>query len=317
MIDNASEDRSVDVVQALFPEVRIVRLKNNYGPGVARNIGFQLSTSHFILFIDNDVSLDPDCPERLLDALVKTPGAAVAMPRVVYFADTGTVQYDGAGCHFLGLMSLQNEDQSATSVSDHTREIESAVTACFIVDCNKLDETELFDPAFFIYLEDHDFSIRTRLLGHKILSVPSAMCLHREGTTGLSLRKEKRYTKNRIYHLIKNRWLILLKNYQLKSLLILSPILLAYEIFQFAGMIKKGWVRQWVKAGFWVIRNRKDILQRRKSVQASRTIPDRNILSGGKIPFTTYLSNNASERFLLQVFNKITESYWKRISASI
>ena len=39
LVDNGSDDRSLDLVTRLFPWVRVVALDQNLGPAVARNIG--------------------------------------------------------------------------------------------------------------------------------------------------------------------------------------------------------------------------------------------------------------------------------------
>jgi len=188
LIDNASEDRGLEIVRDRFPTVKVIQLDKNCGPGVARNAGFKTASCDLILFMDNDVSLALDCPDRLIQALSDNHSAVVAMPRVLYAHKKNIIQYDGADSHFLGLMTLHNVNQLLGASTDVTRKIGSLVTACFLMDRNRWKGYEPFDDTFFMYFEDHDFGLRTRTLGYEILSVPSACCYHREGTEGLSLR---------------------------------------------------------------------------------------------------------------------------------
>ena len=62
-------------------------------------------------------------------------------------------------------------------------------------------------------MEDHDFGVRLRGLGNDILAVPEAHVLHGDGADGLSLRKLGKYSSLRVYCLIRNRWLFILKHY--------------------------------------------------------------------------------------------------------
>ena len=187
LVDNASEDKSLEIVEKQFPFVRVIRLPENGGPAVARNVAFESASSNWILFLDNDVRMSSDCAGLLLQALKDNPRAVMAMPCVLYANSEDVVQYDGADAHFLGLMSLQNEDRSLASLSTEIRRIGSIVTACFLLDRAKWGKDRPFDETFFIYLEDHDFALRGRAFGHEILSVPRARVYHREGTEGLDV----------------------------------------------------------------------------------------------------------------------------------
>jgi GT2 family glycosyltransferase len=312
LIDNASEDRSVEIVRDLFPAVKVIQLEENHGPGAARNAGFRSAACDRILFMDNDVSLAPDCPDMLVQALNENPRAGVAMPRVLYAHKKDTIQYDGAENHFLGLMTLHNVDLPVTEAKHDLIEIGSVVTACFLMDRARWGDREPFDETFFFNYEDHDFGLRTRILGHQILSVPPACCFHREGTEGLSRREGGAYSRIRIYCLIRNRWQLVLKNYALRTLFILSPVLLTYEIFQFAGVLRKKWYWEWCKALLWIAVHLPGILKKRKIVQRARRTPDREILHAGVIPFTADLAKTSMERTGKQVLDYLTNAYWKQ-----
>ncbi len=317
LIDNASEDRSLEIVRERFPGVKVLQLDKNFGPAAARNVGYKAAAGDWILFIDNDVSLTPTCPDRLIKALNNNPGAAVAMPRVLYAHSKNTIQYDGADSHFLGLMTLHNVNQPLETTTDETRKIGSIVTACFLVDRSRWGTSAPFDDTFFFNYEDHDFGLRTRTLGHEILAVPSACTYHREGTAGLSLRQGGSYSNKRVFCLIRNRWQIIVKNYAFKTLLLLSPVFLMYELFQFAGVIKKGWVGQWIKAAGWMVLHVGPVLQKRRVIQKARKTPDREILRNGPIPFTKDLTKSPLERQAKKFLDRLTATYWKLVQRFI
>jgi len=96
LIDNASEDRGLEIVRDRFPAVKVIQLNKNLRPATARNAGFKASSCDLILFMDNDISLAPDCPDRLIEALNGNPRAAVAMPCVLCARNKNKIQYDGA-----------------------------------------------------------------------------------------------------------------------------------------------------------------------------------------------------------------------------
>jgi GT2 family glycosyltransferase len=311
LVDNASKDKSLEIVHKAFPGVKIIELHSNHGPGTARNIGFKAASCDRILFLDNDVKLTPDCPDQLMQALDVHPHAAAVMPRMMYDKKQHIIQFDGANCHFLGLMILHNTNRPLDGVPQETMKIGSLVTSCFLLDRKRWGKRDPFDESFFFNYEDHDFGLRTRIMGHEILSVGSARCYHRKGTKGLSFREGESYPEMRVFYLIRNRWQILLKNYQLKTLCLLFPILLTYEIFQLGGTIKKGWFSQWLKAFSWIFFHFPEILKKRRIVQKSRITPDRENLVGGPIPFTQSLTKGSLERMGEKMLNLMADIYWK------
>jgi GT2 family glycosyltransferase len=317
LIDNGSQDRSLDIVERDFPSVRIVRLTLNRGPAAARNVALREAGTALALLVDNDVSLAPGCVDELVRALAAHPDAVVAAPAVLYSHDRHRIQYDGADNHFIGLMKLHHQDVPLTGGDLCVREVGSVITACFLVDRKRLPDNQPFDESFFIYFEDHDFGVRMRIFGHQILSVPTAHCFHREGTEGLSIRQMRKYSKGRIYYLIRNRWLFIFKNYSIRTLLILSPILIFYETAQFFVITKKGWLREWAKAVVWVVGHAPELLELRRRIQRCRKNPDRLLLLGGPLPFREELTAGRFERFGRRFLDAVVGSYWKMVAQLI
>ena len=315
LIDNASEDKSIEIVRERFPAVKVIKLDKNMGPDFARNTGFKEASSDLILFMDNDVSLALSCPDGLLQAMKSYPSTAVAVPRVLYASNKTTIQFDGADCHFLGLMALRNANQSLDKSTHETRKTGSLVTACFLLDRRKLGNIDPFDDSFFFNYEDHDFGIRIRGLGHDILSVPAALCYHGEGTEGLSLRHGGKYSKIRAYNLIRNRWIIILKNYELRTMVLLTPVFVVYEIFQIGGVLKKGWFLEWLRALLWIFLHPIEICRKRRIVQRSKRTRDREILIDGSIPFRDEnLSGSIIEAKCKRFLDLIAIAYWNKVA---
>ncbi|MBT9150976.1 MAG: N-acetylglucosaminyl-diphospho-decaprenol L-rhamnosyltransferase [candidate division WS2 bacterium] len=88
---------------------------------------------------------------------------------------------------------------------------------CFAMRKRDFEELGGFDENFFAYNEDSDLSWRAHLKGFGILYVPTSIVRH---DYKLNVPPEK------IYHLEKNRYLILRKCFSWKDLLVLFPSLL-------------------------------------------------------------------------------------------
>ena len=312
VVDDRSTDASVALLREGHPDVRVVVQERNAGPGAARNAGWRSARHDLVLFIDNDVALDPGCAEALCLALAEHPGAMVAQPRVLYADRPETVQYDGADCHVLGLMILRHAGAPAAETPATTADTRSLVTCAFLVDRARWHGGEPFDATFIFNLEDHDFGVRSRLAGHRLLSVPSATCRHGEGTPGLSYRGGGAQNPTRIYCLIRNRWRIVLQAYAARTLLLLAPSLAAYEVMQLAGAVRKGWLGPWGRAAWWMLANPGTTLRRRRAVQATRRISDRELLVPGPLPFTQGLLAGPVERLARRWVERLADGAWRK-----
>lgn len=331
VVDNASTDGSAELAERA-PDIELVRLPENRGPGAARNAGWRRARHDLVLFLDNDAVPEPACAGRLA-AELRTAGATLAMPRVLHAHDPTTIQYDGARAHFIGLLRFESAGRpirgatddpppgapergpsgssEGPAASEPPREIQSIVGACFLLDRRRWGAEPPCDERFFYQLEDHDLGLRARIAGHRILSVPEARCLHGSGAPGLSLRRIGRYTEVRVANMVRNRWMILLKNYRLRTLLLLSPVLLAFEGFQLAGAVRKGWLRIWLSAAGWLARRLPRLLRARRAVQRSRAVRDGEILSGGPLPFTDRLLEGRLERAARRWLEEAADAWWR------
>lgn len=316
VFDNASDDGSPEMAQQEFPEVRIVHMGDNRGPAPARNAAIDRAESDRIVIIDNDVRITAGCATLLSKALDDYPDAAIAMPSVIFAHQPDTVQFDGADNHFLGQQILHSESRPVAEAGP-VRMIDSLITACFAVDRSRLPHNMRFDESFFIYFEDHDFGVRARLFGKQILSVPGAHCLHDEGTEGLSLRQLGKYSSMRVFCIIRNRWLFLLRNYAGRTMLLLSPLMLVYELAQLIIAIKKGWLKEWWRSVRWIVGHWSEIREKHRAVQAGRVLSDREIMKGGQLPFRQELIGSRIEAFGQRVLNGLVVFYWRLVQRAL
>jgi hypothetical protein len=210
-------------------------------------------------------------------------------------------------------MALRRQDEPAAGAPREIVDTQSVVTCSFMVHRGRWGAGPPFDPSFIFNYEDHDFGVRTRIMGHSVLAVPEATVLHGEGTPGLSFRQGRERSPIRVYCLIRNRWRILLQDFQLRSLLLFGPCLIVYECFQLAGVLKKGWLGIWLRAAGWMVANAASVLRRRREVQRTRRRPDRGFLSGGPLPFTPGLASGGLERRARSGLDRFVAGYWRLV----
>lgn len=317
VVDDCSTDGSVEFIEGRYPAVRVLRQLRNQGPGAARNAGIKAAGSDLVIVMDNDVTLTAGCVDALITAMAANSRAVVATPAVLDASQRDLIQYDGAESHFLGVQILLDQDRLVSAVAPEVRKVGSMVSCCFAIDRSRHPMPEYFDESYFIYFEDHDFGWRMRMLGAEVLSVPQAQCFHGTGTEGLSIRQLGTYSRRRVFYVIRNRWLCMLKNPSARTLLVLAPLLLFFECAQFAVVVKKGWLSEWWRSVTWILGHLPQILRERRRIQSLRRIPDRQLLRGGSLPFRRELITSQAEIAARRLLDSVSRAYWTVAAALI
>jgi GT2 family glycosyltransferase len=311
LVDSGSTDRGCALVRERFPQVRVIELGANLGPGAARNRAIKEAAHDRILLIDNDASPESGSIETLGTALDANSSAILAMAAVLYAQSPDTVQYMGAVPHFLGTQTLLHADTPVTQLKDGVRAVGSAITCCVMVDRARFGDRRWFDERLFFYLEDHEFGLRASLQGYDCLIVPEARCLHRAGTIGVSIRETGRFTPVRVRHTIRNRWLTVLMLYHPGTLLRFAPALAAFEVLQLLGAVRKGWIGHWLWAAGSTARMLPHVLSVRRVMRTSRRRGDLEILTGGPFPFNPRWQHSALERAAQRTLDLIARLNWR------
>jgi GT2 family glycosyltransferase len=311
LVDDASTDDSVAVMERLVPEARIVRLTENSGPGAARNAGLRATRAARVLFMDNDVLPGIELAATLCAALDAAPTAVMAVPRVVSLEDPDRIEYEGGDAHVSGLMTLRTAGGSASSApAGDVAAIGTLVTCCFLLDRGRWGQEGLFDERLRIYFEDHELGLRARMRGLDLLAVPAAVCQHGDGTPGLSIRATGRHTPERVRNTILNRWQVILKLYEGRTLMLMAPYLALFELYQLAGCMVLGWGGHWWGAARELLRRSADIRMRRRAFQATRVRGDALVLSAGPHPFNPALAHRAPVRLLQATLDVAASLNW-------
>jgi hypothetical protein len=311
VVDNASTDGSADRIRREYPQVRVVNLKTNVGLSIARNIGLRSLSTPLALLLDHDVFVEDDCIENMVQAL-EQPQVTVVCPRIRLIPERDVVQVDGAALHFLGTLILRHAYQHVDSTPADAGYVDGCIGACMLMQRERVIEAGGFDELFFFYLEDMEFSMRLRSMGHRFWCEPSAEAFHERaaGTPDLSFRGSGPYPTRRAYYTMRNRLLSMLIHYRMRTLVILLPVLVLYELASFVIACKKGWPRQWFRAWSWQLTNLGTIAARRRKMQSSRSVDDRDLLVDGPPPLAPGFLQSALEKRLYGWLSKVVDGYW-------
>lgn len=309
VVENASTDGSLNVLNTTFRDVTVVRMKTNLGACTARNVGMRAAKHRWVLLVDNDVVMEPGVLGRLCGAICDNEGAVMAQPRSVFKDDPTRIHYDGGDFHYAGLISLHNFGKPRVDAPNSpTEEIDVAISLCLLLDKKEIIEAGAFDESFFILFEDLDLSHRLRLAGKKILKVNDAVVLHDAGTAGISFRKDASYPGRRVFFHSRNRWLYMVKNFRLWTFIVAGPGILVYEAAWVLFAIKGGHLGSWWRGKVAFMKLFREALRKRRAVQQRRVVGDRQLLVGGPLTLSPNLASGGGSA--ARALNSVLKGWW-------
>lgn len=208
VIDNNSQDDTVERLDRYGEKLTVIHSPGNIGFGRANNIGINKSIEmgcDYCFLLNQDAWIEPNCICSLLDAAEDNQDAGILSPV--------QCSYDSSSLH-CGFQSYL-PSQRRQSLSEFPFKVNFIQAALWLIPVNTLREVGGFDPVFFMYGEDDDLAARVRNSGRSIIVVPKAIGHHRESQGSPSIKRQAdRYFTDTVgllrfsYHSIWRRYLI-------------------------------------------------------------------------------------------------------------
>ncbi len=228
IIDNGSTDKSVEFIKNTFAaklsKIRIVELKENFGPAKARNEGVKISRGNYIGFLDNDTEVDKDWIVEAIKGFQSFEEIAAIQCKLLLLKDKHRFDYAGEYLSSLGfLIQVAAYGEEDKGQYDFTNRILSAKSAGMFIKKSVFEHIGGFDEDFFIFMEETDLNWRCRLAGYEIVFWPQSIVYHNFSTTREIVDKE---FNNRLvrFHGTKNYIMTLYKNFSLGYCIKILPL---------------------------------------------------------------------------------------------
>ncbi|MFY9410023.1 MAG: glycosyltransferase family 2 protein [Methanosarcina flavescens] len=307
VVDNASTDGSEEFIKANYPGIKIVQTGKNLGYAAGNNAGFEVAEGEYIVVVNPDTVADPEWLAKLIEPLENDPTITATTSKVLIYYQKDKINTCANTAHYTGLTFCRGLNKSASEL-DSCQPV-GAVSGCsFAIRSDMLKNINGFDSDFFLYQEDADLSWRIRFAGGKIMYVPESVIYHKYK---LSIAPWKEF------YLERNRYLILLKNFSLKTLLLLLPVLIVTEIVTMGHAVLNGpkYVKSKLLAYFWILQNIKIILTKRRETLSKKIITDSEFFRflDWKIPFEQVIKNPILNKTADAVFNSFYTFHMKMI----
>lgn len=269
VVDNASDDGSIEYIKENFRKVKILTNEKNLGFAEANNVGYLVSKGEYILFLNNDTEVTKNFLIKLIGVLASNKKIAGVQSKIFLMDEKDKLDSVGAFLTNSGFLYHYGIRKKDSKKYKKQIGIYSAKGACMMFRKNVLErakiDSEIFDSKYFAYFEETDLCHRVWLAGFRIIFVPDSIIYHKMGAT--SSRLKNPFIQ---FHSYKNRINSYIKNLGILNLIKILPIhILLCElvsvIYLFQGNFETSFSIQ--RAIFWNLLNLKNTLQKRSFVQ--------------------------------------------------
>jgi hypothetical protein len=194
IIDNASDDGSVEFIKEKFPQIKLIANQINLGFGKANNIGLKHATGKYILLINPDTLVAEDTFEKMIKFFESNKNVGLAGCKILN--PDGSLQlacrrsFPGPWTSFTkvtGLSTLFPKSKifaryNLTYLDENKSYEVDAISGSFMMMRKEVyEKVGGFDEQFFMYGEDLDLCYRIQKAGYKVFYVHSTQIIHYKG----------------------------------------------------------------------------------------------------------------------------------------
>ena len=266
VVDNGSEDGSVEWLRREWPHVTVVALPENLGFAPAVNAGIRASGGEFVALLNNDLELDPRWLEEMVATLRAHPDAASAGGKMLNYGRRDLIDDAGNEFSWYGVGFARGKGERDNGRFDQPARVFAACAGAALYRRAALDEVGLMDEDFFAYAEDLDWGFRARLAGYDCWYQPAAVSYHMGGATSARSGDLARYLTFR------NSLELVMKNFPGRALARHAHRLTLAVLATLAmGAAARSTAE--VRALLSALRRSAGTLRKRRAVQRSRRAP--------------------------------------------
>ena len=284
VIDNASTDGTVDILEQFEDRCQIVYNDENIGFAAAQNQAIQLSSGDWVLTLNPDVLLLPNFIQSLVHAGQMDSKAGTVCGKLLTILASFDLPdkplVDSTGIYFTPM--LRHLDRGSQEIDNgHYLQHEyvfGATAAAALYRRRMIDDIsiqgEFFDPDFFVYREDADVAWRAQLFGWRCIYTPHARGYHVRNVLPGNRRALPPVIN---MHSVKNRCLMRMKNitgdlYRRNWLSITTRDAVVIG----CCLVRE---RTSLKAFWYVARNWKRVMAKRREIMSRKRVKDDYIAS--------------------------------------
>jgi len=218
VVDNKSQDGTIEMLKESFPQVKLICNYKNLGFSKAVNQAFKLSQGDYFFILNPDTEIVNNAIFELFNFMKVHPEVAVAGPRLIF--PDGKVQMScrrfmtlsvaildvfPINAYFSGNIFLKRFNYGYWK-HEYIRGVDWVTGAAFMTRRDLYQKINMFDERFFIYAEDMDYCLKARKAGYKVFFMPEAVVMHyhAKGGTQFTYSRKVDYYQSLYLYIKKN-----------------------------------------------------------------------------------------------------------------
>lgn len=259
-----------------IPHVTLLPQSSNLGFGLGNNAGVQWALENgfdYVFFHNNDGFMAANALEPIIETMEKDKTIGAAQSLMLLHPETELVNSTGNAYNYLGFGFCNDYRVPVASLNlPPVKEVAYTSGAALMMRADLIREYGAWDPDFWMYHEDLEWSFRLWIVGYKSVMIRDSIFYHK-------YQFSRSITK--FYWMERNRFGTMLMYFNWATLLVLFPMLLAMEFALIAFALKGGWwserkkvYQYWIKKESWQL-----WLKKRARIQSMKKITDRDLLA--------------------------------------
>lgn len=214
LFENGSVDGTGEIVRKLeevYQNLKVIYASENKGTTVSRNAAMEKSTGQYLLVLDSDAFITPECLQGLYHFLQQHKDYGMVGPKLTYASGNFQLSYDDFPTmqrkfeRLLFLKSIEKTPQPKTQQSD----VDYLISACWLFRREVYEQVGPLDENIFYAPEDVDYCIRIWKAGYKIGYLPTVEMVHDAQELSRSFKLNKfqfLHAKGLLYYFSKHHY---------------------------------------------------------------------------------------------------------------
>jgi len=314
-VDNASIDDSLRRVRERFPTVKALALGENAGYRRGSNAGAEQARGKYLVICNQDVRVEPTWLEEMIAAAEAQPDVGLVAPKIMLHDRPEALNEAGNTLQYCGLFTSRGLGEPAERFN--RPETLATISGCAFLARRDLwvrlggfsADFDAYETGFHAGFEDVDLAWRAQLAGFRVVFCPTAVMYH---------KFERKDTNLRLFHAYQwNRYMIVLRNYRLRSLLALAPLLACLEAAACTLAACRGWkaLANNLRVLRWFFANRRLLKRMRDLIQSTRVVNDGEIVARmeASVSFARAIGVSLPMRVLQSVASGMLTAYYRPV----
>ena len=220
VVDNASKEDEASIIASRYPQVKVIRSKQNLGFAGGNNLGIKAALGRYLFFVNNDTLISEkgkvksekfaSAFQPLIERLESSEKIGAVCPKIRFAWGDNPIQFSGYTP--LSRYTMRNRSigfgETDKGQYDTAHPTPYAHGAAMMVKREAIEIVGLMPECYFLYYEELDWSMMFTRAGYTIWYEPACTIYHKESqATGQN-------SPLKTYYLTRNRLLFVKRNIQ-------------------------------------------------------------------------------------------------------